>query len=204
MFAFETHFGEPVLADIYYDSKSITKDEIRKLVENPEPVKFSETKILTYHFKVNGDGLSLNPLTTADFKKKFFPYVRRTVDKDLLKATQEGIADSDGDDLSTYLEIPLSGLDDPFVSWSMPKIAGHLKALDGLLQVRTGLNEKYQSVLKVWTIKGTVTSHDLLKSLSQPQLKYHKRDEIRVVPNPFKVTGAVRVIDSVRYRKKGK
>lgn len=204
VFAFETHFGEPVIADVFYDSNSITKDEIRALIENPDPVKFSEKKIVSYKFKVYGDGESVANVSSKDFKKRFFPYVRKDVDKDLLEATREGMSDSDGAGLSEYFEIPLSGLDDPFISRQMSKIAGHLKALGGVLQLRTGLNENYQSVLKLWAIEGTITNEALEASLSEPLLKYSKRGEINSVPNLYKVTGKVNVIDSVRYMQKEK
>jgi polyferredoxin len=204
IFAFETHFGEPVVADIYYDGKSITKDEIRALVENPDPVRFSEKKVVTFNFKVNGAGDSASNIPAGDFKKLFFPYVKQDVDKELIEATLDGGSDTGSVNVSEYFEIPLLGLDDPFIAWSMPQIAGHLKALDGVLQIRTGLNEQYQSVLKIWAIDGTVTGEALEKSLSESQLRYSKRGESQVVLNPFKVTGAVKVIDSVRYNQKEK
>jgi len=237
IYAFESHFGEPVVADIYYNSSAITKEQIKEFIEDPKPVKFGKDKIVNYKFRVNHDFSLANSKSTGVkfidgngslnvgvFKTRFFPYYKKAVDKVMLKeiknilessASSDSAASSESSETSialkakgkespvTYFEVALSGLDDPLIGWSIYKIVGQLKTIDGLLEVRTGLNDKFESALKVMTIKGTVTKEILKEKLSAPFFKFIRSGKMKEYKNEYKVTGNVEIIDSTSYQKKG-
>ena len=74
IYGFETHFGEPVLATIFYDPSAITPAQIRKQIELKEVIAKKPTGVerIEVDFKTENDGMVVGKISVDEYKRRIF------------------------------------------------------------------------------------------------------------------------------------
>jgi Pyruvate/2-oxoacid:ferredoxin oxidoreductase delta subunit len=178
VYGFETHFGEPVLATIYYDPALTNPDKIKKQIEEKEITveKAKAVETLRLNFKVSGKGKTKGTIDFSDYKKTIFrPYDRlfnkyNTYGKDSLRMLVFPMPDAATASLRRYLG----------------SLSSHLSADDGIVRLST----RYLDVpsVIVYFDPSQTDAEKIKAALVKPQLTvFLSETETRDIENPFKI-----------------
>jgi hypothetical protein len=187
IYGFETSFGEPVLATIYYDP-SITKPEniIERIkIDTVTAVKPTGGELIDLTFDTENDGIEKGYLSLEEYRQKIF----RTYDRMF-------------NNYNSYDETKLSVYVFPFPESGISKfrrylgsLSSHISADDGIVRLST----RYSDGPKGYVFfDPNQTSSDKIKSaLEKSVLTVFLSDtETRDIENPFHIKGEGYVLNA--------
>ena len=178
VYGFETQFGEPVVAYIFYDSTKTTPDEIVKTIEAPEAVIKLRDGSITKHstnFEAVDPVVQKHLISKAELTKRMFKSYDRRFNK-----------------YSKYKPEELSVL-----VYTMPEAANsslyrmlsyltsHLSNWKGIVRLATRFDGTPKAY--VFFVKEKITPDEVKKAISSKMLKVHFSDgSTKKVKNPFR------------------
>jgi NAD-dependent dihydropyrimidine dehydrogenase PreA subunit len=133
VYGFETHFGEPVKAVMYYNPSVVTPSEIRKRIENEYVIVKKETgdEKIKLNFKAENDGVAKEKITIPEYKKRIFiSFEEQFNDYENYKPEQ----------LSVF-KFPFPEAADSKLKSSFVYLASHLSGNEGIVRFATGFSE---------------------------------------------------------------
>jgi len=178
VYGFTTHFGEPVLATIYYDPKVITPEEIKKVIEKPQLVYISRGKKTTVNlnFKVAFIQPEIKRLAASEFRHSMFKPIDLKFN-DYKKYSKDQLA---------VFEIPFPQAGNPRLHRSITMLISHVSTDDYVVRFRTVL-KKGKPVAQIFYVKDKTTPESIYTALNQKMLTVHYRNgKTGQVKNPFK------------------
>jgi polyferredoxin len=186
VYGFETHFGEPVLARVYYDPLVTDPSGIREQIEKNEiKVEKGEfTETIELNFKVDGRGLNKGFIHPADYNKKIFrPYDRMF----------NGYRNYDEEELKMYVfPMPESAI--PSMRRFLNQLASHLSADEGIVRLSTRYLDEPSGIV---FYNSSITDLGKVRgALEKPFLTIFISDtETTEVENPFSIESEGRVLN---------
>lgn len=180
VYGFETEFGEPVRASIFYDPASVTPEKIRKQIElesiSVEKVKGNGKEEIDLNFKIEGDLEKSGFITIPDYRTRIFRIYDRKFNN---YVTYEE------DKLSVFIfAMPEAGIA-KFRRY-FGQLTSHLSADDGIVRFSTRYNKEPMGYLffdpsqtNVERIKEALVKEKLTIFLSDTETKD--------VENPFHI-----------------
>ncbi|MCB9015664.1 MAG: 4Fe-4S binding protein [Lentimicrobiaceae bacterium] len=176
--AFETVFGEPVHALIYFDSRLLNTDKIKQLIEE-EKLKWAfegETYEAETDFKVASIRLKEEAISlSAYLSLKYEPVVL------------------DFNDFESYQPSQLDSLDVPFIDGADPELTdmpwyllSHLSNEKGVVRFATLFTDNGM-VLRLTYSPALTGKEQIMNLLNQPDLHVHMSDGTeKSMPNPYR------------------
>ncbi len=177
IWGFSTEFGEPVLAQIYFDSAKVSPADIKRAVEQPELTYVSRGKAHTVgvNFKVNSMDDSLGVLPVKDFISRMFaPYNMAFNHYKSYKP----------EELAVY-ELPMPQAASPRFRRSLQMLVSHLSTDDNVVRFQTVYTDKPYA--RIYYVTGKISPDSIYAALQKPTLTVHYRNgKTGKVKNPFK------------------
>lgn len=178
VYGFETHFGEPVSAVIYYNPAVTSPEKIAKQIEKKE-ITVKKPKVvetIALDFELADKGKSKGLISLADYTRTIFrPYDRmfngyKDYDQNLLKAF--------------VFPMPEAGM--PTLRRYLGSLSSHLSADDGIVRLSTRYLDAPSGIIFFDPSK---TSADKIKiALEKPVLTvFTSETETRDLENPFHI-----------------
>ncbi|NJD21755.1 MAG: 4Fe-4S binding protein [Melioribacter sp.] len=178
IYGFETHFGEPVKTDIFFD---INKTDAKKIISLIEK-KFTMVKKgegeekVEIDFKVENEGISKGSIGLNDYTKRIF----RTYDKKFNDYKRYN-----ADQLNVFaFPMPEAGM--PPLRRYFGSLASHLSADNGIVRLSTKYEDKPYGYI---FFDPSQTSVDKIKSalVKQNLTIFVTETEKKDIPNPFHI-----------------
>jgi ferredoxin/copper chaperone CopZ len=178
VYGFETSFGEPVLATVYYDPAKTNPEKMKKQIEKDEITveKPKAVETIDLNFKVEGKGEIKGSIDIADYRKQIFrPYDRMF----------NGYNKFDKEELDMFIfpmpEAAIGGF-----RRYMGSLSSHLSADDGIVRLSTRYLDVPSGII---FFDPSQTNVEKIKSaLVKPQLTvFTSSTETKDMDNPFKI-----------------
>lgn len=176
---FQTHYGEPVEAAIYFDRQVTDPEKIKLTIEQSELVQNNGDNIIKtpLNFKVAKTGSRLDSIAVSDMLKKFFEETDITFNF-----------------YGKYRPEQLETWERPFIQASFPEmqdwipyLISHTSNDDGIVRFSIVFTDS-GPVLRLVFVKTMTTPDKLLALLQEKDLKVHFPDgHIESVKNPFAI-----------------
>lgn len=192
IYGYETHYGEPVKTDIFYNTSQTDSKKILSLIEK----KFTMVKKgkgeekIELDFKIENGGISKGNIGFADYTKRIF----RTFDKKFNDFKKYKI-----DQLSVFsFPMPEAGM--PPLRRYFGSLSSHLSADNGIVRLLTNYQDKpYGHIF----FDPSQTTVDKIKAalVKQNLTIFVTETETKDIPNPFhiKPEGKVVKASSVQF-----
>ncbi|NWF90024.1 MAG: 4Fe-4S binding protein [Ignavibacteriaceae bacterium] len=185
VYGFETHFGEPVITNVFYDPSVTNADKIKKQIEMDEITvkKPKATEKIDLNFKVDGNGTNKGYINIDDYKQKIF----RTYDRKF-----NDYKKYDLEKLSVFVfPMPEAGI--PSLRRYFGSLTSHLSADNGIVRLSTRYIDEPKAFLyfdpaqtNIEKIKEALTKKTLTVFTSETQTKD--------LENPFNIKPEGKVI----------
>jgi polyferredoxin len=179
VYGFATHYGEPVMATIYYDANKTTPAAIRNQIEK-DKVTFKkptgQVETVDVEFKAASAGQVKGKISAAEYKKEIFREYDR-VFNDYIKYKPE--------QLSVFI-FPMPEAAIPAYRRFFGQLTSHLSADNGIVRLST----RYGNVPTgfVYFDPSQVKVERVKEQLSKPKLTIFLSDtEKKEVENPFHI-----------------
>ena len=178
VFGFETIFGEPVQAKIFYDEQKLNIDKIIELILAEEvelKMRDGSTMKQEIEFDVKEAGINLGKISMLDYEKGMF----KEYDKKFNKYAVQNV-----DSLSVLI-YPMKEAAVTTLYIKLSYLTSHLSNWKGIVRLTTLYDDGPKAYVY---FKDTVTPLDTVKAaLSSPKMRVHFRGgKIEYVENPFK------------------
>ncbi len=185
IYGFETHYGEPVFVNIYFDASKTNPDKIKKLI-NVDEVKSKKGEgfeTVEVEFETVDDGSLDGTISIADYKKQIFR-----------------IYDREFNDYENYSPEQLSVFVFPMPQAGVSALrrfygifTSHLSGDEGIVRFSTRYLDEPSGIV---FYDATKTNPDKIKKLLTVQtLTYYVSDtETKNAPNPFKIKPGGKVL----------
>ncbi|MFA7419956.1 MAG: 4Fe-4S binding protein [Melioribacteraceae bacterium] len=175
---YETHYGEPVQTEIYYDQNKTDAKQIAALIEKDFTMvkKGKGEEKVELEFKLENEGISKGYIPVKDYVKKIF----RIYDKKF-----NGFKKYDLEKLNVFsFPMPEAGV--PTMRRFLGSLSSHLSADNGIVRLRTSYED--QPVGHIY-FDPTQTNADKIKaSLVKKNLTiFVTETETKDIPNPFHI-----------------
>ncbi len=133
VYGFQTMFGEPIEALVYYDAAIIDTNKIKELVEAEEISYNSKgaVKTVEIEFSISEHGKSAGKIGNFDFRKLMFHSFSSKVNKYDTHDTKN----------VSVLVYPKEDAWHPFVKRKMPYLVSHLSDNNGIIRFATGYEQ---------------------------------------------------------------
>jgi len=180
VYGFETEFGEPVRASIFYDPASVTPEKIRKQIElesiSVEKVKGNGKEEIDLNFKIEGDLEKSGFITIPDYRTRIFRIYDRKFNN---YVTYEE------DKLSVFIfAMPEAGIA-KFRRY-FGQLTSHLSADDGIVRFSTRYNKEPMGY--VFFDPSQTNVERIKEALVKEKLTIFLSDtETKDVENPFHI-----------------
>ncbi|MDP3580719.1 MAG: hypothetical protein Q8S39_02215, partial [Ignavibacteria bacterium] len=178
IYGFETHYGEPVKTDIYYDQSKTNSKQITALIEKDFTMvkKAKGEEKVDLEFKTENEGLNKGLIPVADYVKKIFRiYNKKFNDYKKYKVEQ----------LSVFtFPMPEAGM--PQMRRYLGSLSSHLSADNGIVRLRTGYLD--QAVGQIYFDPSQTTVDKIKEALVKKNLTiFVTETETKDIPNPFHI-----------------
>jgi hypothetical protein len=175
--ALSTHFGEPVLATIYFDALLTDESKIKKAASSEVLVMGvgkDQTTVET-GFVVNENGITNGDIPAYEFLSLFIPTTDIAFNK----------YESYTDDKMLVYELPFDQAADPEMQQWIPFLVSHASNDDGIVRIQTAFTED-GPVIKIWFVESLTTVEKINSLLKSPEFIVHYPDKtVKKVKNPF-------------------
>jgi hypothetical protein len=181
IYAFETAFGEPVIATFYFDNSLISPEAINKLIEMKSITlgEGDESQTFDADFEVATlDQKGPTSMLVEDYIQGLFtPYQKTFNDFETLDSTK----------LLIY-QVPFQQCLIPEVKDMVPYLRNHMMADKGIVKFETVVIGK-NAFLRLYYVAGKTTEQAIFLSLTKPKLSLTYKDgETGEEDNPFTFT----------------
>ena len=178
VFGFETQYGEPVMATIFYDPANTNPAQIRSEIEAREVVakKPTGSETIALEFKCEDDGKVLGFIDAASYKKRLFkPYDRKF----------NGFEEYDVSKLDVFI-FPMPEADLTPLRRFFGSLSSHLSADDGVVRLSTRYLDAPSGMIFFDPSKTSVEKIRI--ALTKPKLTVFKTEtETQDIDNPFHI-----------------
>lgn len=180
VYGFETHFGEPVIANLFYDPSKISKDKIKKQIElneiNVEKVKGKGKEIIELSFKVEKETIVKGYIKLPEYQQRIF----RTYDRKF-----NHYKDYDKNALSVFI-FPMPDAAKPPLRRFLGSLSSHLSADNGIVRLSTRYDEGPSGY--VFFDSKQTDENKIKAALVKEKLTVFITDtETKDLDNPFKI-----------------
>jgi len=190
VYGFETHYGEPVTANIFYDAAKTNPEKLiaqiqKEFVMAKKPKAIEKVEL---DFKVAGKGLNKEYLTLADYKKRIFrPYDRKF--NDYKEYTKE--------QLSVFIfPMPEAGV--PTLRRFFGSLSSHLSADEGIVRLSTRYTESPSAF--VYFAESKTNVEKIKQALVKPMLTiFVTEKETKDMVNPFHIKPEGKVVKATEF-----
>jgi ferredoxin/copper chaperone CopZ len=178
VYGFETHFGEPVIANIFYDPAVTNIEKLKEQIEKDEiTVKKKESEeTIELAFEVDGNGSDKGYINIGDYKRKIF----RTYDRkfnDYKKYEPE--------QLSVFV-FPMPEAAVPALRRYFGSLTSHLSADSGIVRLSTRYTD--QPTAYLYFNPATSNIEGIKEALVKKTLTVFTSDtETKDLENPFHI-----------------
>ncbi len=176
-YGFETEFGEPVMATIYYDPSITSPEKMREAIEVDEiELKSSKgTRKVELSFEVEGEGVDKGRIPVDKYKKRMFKTYNKRFNK---------YSSFDPSELSV-LVYPMEEAKYPFAKKSITYLVAHISRDDGIVGFSTRYMDGYKAC--VYFDPKQTTVEKVQAAITNPVFIVTFKDEsVREFDNPFK------------------
>ena len=188
VYGFETHFGEPVTANIFYDA---TKTNTKKLIAQIEKdfvmaKKAKAIEKVELNFKVADKGTNQGYISLGNYKQRIFrPYDRKFNDYKTFSLEQ----------LSVFVfPMPEAGI--PTLRRFFSSLTSHLSADEGIVRLSTRYTDSPSAFIYFDPSKTNVEK--IIKALVKPMLTvFLNETETKDIANPFHIKPEGKVLKSI-------
>lgn len=178
VYGFETHFGEPVIASVFYDPSKTNSQMIKTQIEQEEVIvkKQQATESIELNFEVESDGINKGYIKLPDYKRRIF----RTYDRkfnDYKKYSQE--------QLSVFV-FPMPEASVPALRRYFGSLTSHLSADDGIVRLSTRYTDQPTAFLYFDPVQ---TNADKIKEalVKKTLTVFTSETATRDLENPFHI-----------------
>ena len=192
IYGFQTMFGEPVKAKIYYNSKITSPENIRKIIESEEVeirLRDGGTLKREMDFKVEGETRSLGKVSVADYEILMFKKYDRKFN---------GYSKYKPENLKV-LAYPMPEAASGSLYRMLSYLTSHLSNWKGIVRLSTRYNKVPTAY--VFFVPEKISLEEVKKAIASKMLKVHfSNGTTKEVRNPFKskpegkVTSALNLI----------
>jgi polyferredoxin len=187
VYGFETHFGEPVLATIFYDPALTTPEKIKKQIEQKQITveKAKAVETLDLKFEVEGKGQTKGSIELADYRKTIFrPYDR--LFNGYNKYNQEDLQ---------MLVFPMPDAAVASLRRYFGSLSSHLSADDGIVRLSTRYLDVPSGI--VFFDPSQTDVEKIKAALVKPVLTvFTSKTETKDMDNPFKINPDGKVLST--------
>lgn len=178
IYGFETHYGEPVRTEIYYDKSKTDSKSIKTLIEKDFAMvkKGKGEEKVELDFKTENEGVEKGFISTKDYIKKIF----RTYDKKF-----NGFKKYDLEKLSVF-SFPMQEAGVPTMRRFLGSLSSHLSADNGIVRLKTTYED--QPTAHIY-FDPTQTNVEKIKSalIKKNLTIFVTETETKDIPNPFHI-----------------
>ncbi|MCK9425813.1 MAG: 4Fe-4S binding protein [Ignavibacteriaceae bacterium] len=191
VYGFETHFGEPVMANIFYDASKTNTQKLIAQIEKEFVMakKAKATEKVELDFKVADKGVDKGFVTLDNYKQRIFrPYDRKFND----------YKDFSPEQLSVFIfPMPEAGI--PTLRRFFSSLTSHLSADEGIVRLSTRYTEVPSAFLYFDPSKTNVDK--IKKALVKPMLTvFLSETETKDIVNPFHIKPDGKVFKSTEVK----
>ena len=191
VYGFETHFGEPVIANIFYDASKTNREKLIAQIEKEFVMakKAKAVEKVELDFKVADKGIDKGFITFGSYKQRIFrPYDRKF----------NGYKDYAPEQLSVFIfAMPEAGVA-PLRRF-FGSLSSHLSADEGIVRLSTRYTESPSAFIYFDPSKTSVDN--IKKALVKPMLTVFLNDtDTKDIVNPFHIKPEGRVIKSIEAK----
>ncbi|MBN2571951.1 MAG: 4Fe-4S binding protein [Ignavibacteriales bacterium] len=178
IYGFDTYYGEPVIATIFYNPEKINPDEIKSLI-NADEITFKQNGVdvdLELNFKINGEGVNKGFISIRDYNIRLFNIFDRPFNK---------YPEQDIENLSVLIyPFVEPGLDEETINRNLIFLMSHLSNNKGIFRITRRYQE--QPTIFVFFNPELTTFEQVQKDLTNPKLTVTYRDGTKEeIDNPF-------------------
>jgi Pyruvate/2-oxoacid:ferredoxin oxidoreductase delta subunit len=185
IYGFTTSFGEPVQADIYFDIRKLTPQQIKDIIEKPKVTYQQQGREITtpLRFKVASMEDKTARIARFDFIKKLFqPFNLTFNDYEKYPADQ----------LAVY-EIAMPQALEPGIRRNLNLLCSHVSTDSFVVRLETVYEA--QSCARIYYVKDKTTPESIYQSLIQNMMNVHySNGKTGLVKNPFTFNETGRVL----------
>jgi polyferredoxin len=191
VFGMATHFGEPILVDVYYDASKTTPEEIKKVMKADEvSIKYSNGKIVNNEidFDVYDDWqikgkipvAEYNAIMFSGFDRKFNHYSKYKLDE------------------LNVLIYPMPEAANSTLAKRLSYLVSHLSNEKGIVRFSTRFINGPKAL--VYFNPKLITIERVKAAISSPIMKVHFRGgEVKEVKNPYKSKPDGKVFPATKF-----
>lgn len=188
VYGFETHFGEPVIANIFYDASKTNTQKLIAQIEKDFVMakKAKATEKVELEFKVADKGENKGYVSLSSYKQRIFrPYDRKF--NDYKKFTPE--------QLSVFIfPMPEAGV--PTLRRFFGSLTSHLSADEGIVRLSTRYTDSPSAFLYYDPSKTNIEK--IKDALIKPMLTvFLSETETKDIENPFHIKPEGKVFKSI-------
>lgn len=184
---YETEYGEPIAATIYFNPSLVSGNDIRKQIELKSIVIKTEngTTNTEQDFKTADAGQLLNQITLHDYKKLMF---------DKYDEEFNNYSDFKTEQLSVF-QFSMPEAADGELSSSLAYLVSHLSGNEGIVRFRTGFDEVPCGF--IYFDKTKVTLETIKALLVKPKFTvFTSETETEDIVNPFHIKPEGKIINA--------
>lgn len=191
VYGFETHFGEPVIANIFYNPKETNTKFIKNQIEKKEITvkKQDAEEKIEIDFEVDGEGSDKGYISIADYAKRIF----RTYDRKFNDYKKYNI-----EKLSVFI-FPMPEAAVPSLRRYFGSLTSHLSADNGIVRLSTRFTDQPTAYLyfdpeqtNVQKIKEALVKKTLTVFTSETETKN--------IENPFHIKPEGKVVKALEVK----
>ncbi|MBI5217402.1 MAG: 4Fe-4S binding protein [Bacteroidia bacterium] len=186
IYGFETRYGEPVIATVYYDNNVLNIEKIKATIECKEVIfeSYGNKNTAAVNFKVLSIDRNTKTITGNTFLQQMFKPFHETFNRYEKRDTST---------LSIY-EIPMDQAAYPQFNQWLPYLESHLSDDTGVVALETKLSDGCP-VARIYFINNYTDSINIFISLSNDSLMVkYKNGDYDKIENPFKFSRKGKVI----------
>lgn len=180
---FETRFGEPVKATIYFEKNKITQEEIIELIKQKKMVVETQqgNEEVAIDFIPEGSGILTEYISPAEYKRRIFKEF-----EDFFGSYQE----YKPEEIAVYVFDMTGAIKD---ADKLELLSAHLSLEDGILGVATRFEGVAQCCIYFDPVK--IKAKQIQAAISKPHLTYYITDtETESIKNPFQNSSSGEVL----------
>lgn len=178
VYGFETHFGEPVIANIFYDPAKTNSGKIKNQIEKKKITVKKQTGVETIEldFKVDKNSKEGGTIDIADYRQRIF----RTYDRKF-----NNYKTYDMERLSVFV-FPMPDAGVPALRRYFGSLTSHLSADDGIIRFSTRYDE--MPIAYIFFDPGQTDPEKIKAALVKEKLTvFTSETETKDIDNPFKI-----------------
>lgn len=185
VYGFETHFGEPVIANIYYDPALTNTEKLKEQIEKDAITvkKKDSEETIELSFEVEGNGTEKGFINLGDYKRKIF----RTYDRKFNDYKNYGL-----EQLSVFVfPMPEAGV--PALRRYFGSLTSHLSADSGIVRFSTRYID--QPTAYLYFNPATSNIEKIKEALAKKTLTVFTSDtQTKDLENPFHIKPEGKII----------